>query len=117
MVVGSCCPDMEAVITMGGGGCWPRMDTFMVVWLLARHGSSHSNGWLLVSNGEVVWIGGSDIIFLPRRRARIMDGCRSRSGTVAVICGFCSFMRLLVSNEEGLVDRRCYEYGWFLVRN
>ena len=63
MVVGSCWPDMEAVITMGGGGCWPRMDTFMVVCLLARHGSSHSNGWLLVSNGEVVWIGGSDLIF------------------------------------------------------
>ena len=59
MVVGSCWPDMEAVITMGAGGCWPRMDTFMVVWLLGRHGSSRSNGWLLVSNGEVVWIGGS----------------------------------------------------------
>ena len=45
-------PVMEAVITMGGG-CWPRMDTGMVVWLLARHGSSHGNGWFLVSNGEV----------------------------------------------------------------
>ena len=61
---------MEAVITMGGGGCWPRMDTFMVVWSLARHGSSHSNGWLLVSNGEVVWIGGSDIIFFATQTSQ-----------------------------------------------
>ena len=59
MVMGGCWPDMEAIIPMGGG-CWPRMDTGMLVWLLARHGSSHSNGGLLVSNGEVVWIGGSD---------------------------------------------------------